>query len=266
MANRFKLHRVPVAAAALITGAAPVQAGPGFVDATAPDGVTTFRLPTYFAYSPSGLRITPVPEDDSIAAMEGRVANYTGKALRKFIDPLPLPGAANARLMADGTTSKYIPVAVASKWRNPQGTLTNDDYYEIAVVEYTDRFHSDLKKATVLRGYVQIDHEASNGRTPLPGSQSVPLSYPGTRNADGTPGDNCVFDFVHLPGDMNGDGVANNDLIYIPTAAELQSTTFLSVTVNGVVYSEAAQRQLFENYINSKFRIVENLVARFFVA
>lgn len=180
----FGLGKIASAVVAMLAGAGSVPtalAGPGYVDATAPDGVTTFRLQTYFAYSPSGQRITPVPEDTAIAALEGRLPNYTGKALRKFIDPLPLPGAASARLMADGTTSKYIPVAAASKWRNPQGTLTNDDYYEIAVVEYADRFHSDLKKATVLRGYVQIDHEASNGRAPLPGSQAYPLSYPDNR-------------------------------------------------------------------------------------
>ncbi len=42
-----------------------------------------------------------------------------------------------------------------------------------------------------------------------------------------------------------------NDLIYVPTAAEIQTTAFISTTVNGVTYSEAAQRQLFENYIQS---------------
>lgn len=181
MKKHFGLNKMATAVLATLAGVTalhPAFAGPGYVDATGPDGVTNFRLQTYFAYSPSGQRITPVPEDAAIAAAEGRLPGYTGKALRKFIDPLPLPGAASARLMADGATSKYIPVAVASKWRNPQGTVTNDDYYEIAVVEYTDRFHTDLKKATVLRGYVQIDHEASNGRAPLAGSQSYPLTYP----------------------------------------------------------------------------------------
>lgn len=58
------------------------------------------------------------------------------------------------------------------------------------------------------------------------------------------------FSYVYT-GSMVGDRARSetNDLIYVPTAAELQTTTFLSVTVNGVTYSEAAQRQLFENYI-----------------
>ncbi|HEX6847973.1 MAG TPA: TonB-dependent receptor [Chitinophagaceae bacterium] len=40
-----------------------------------------------------------------------------------------------------------------------------------------------------------------------------------------------------------------NDLIYIPTASEVQSMIFLTNTVNGVAYSQAEQRTLFENYI-----------------
>jgi hypothetical protein len=49
--------------------------------------------------------------------------------------------------------------------------------------------------------------------------------------------------------DFNRDGVTNNDLIYIPTAAEVQTMQFASQTLNGVVYDQAAQRTLFEAYI-----------------
>ncbi len=194
MKSNFKLSRVAASVAVAITGLAVSHAafaGPGFVDATAPNGVDTFRLGTYFAYSPSGMRIAPTPEAGGL--------NNTGTALRKFIDPLPLPGAANAKLMADGSTSKYIPVAVGSKWRNPQGFVTGHDYYEIGVVEYTDKFHSDLKKATTLRGYVQIDHEASNGRAALPGSISFALTYP-----NGTP---IMIAGTDANGKMNGSKV-----------------------------------------------------------
>ncbi|MEY8877130.1 MAG: fibronectin type III domain-containing protein [Leptothrix sp. (in: b-proteobacteria)] len=200
MTTSVSSHRpsqlTPVARAAAIAialagvGALQVaQAGPGFVDATMQDGSTT-RLQTYFAYSPSGDRLTPVDEDAAIAAADGRPANYTGRALRKFIDPLPLPalpGSAAAdkvkKKMADGVTDKYIPVAVTSKWVSANtGAPTGDDYYEIGLVEYTDRFHSDLKKRTTLRGYVQIDHLATNGRGSLPGSKQFKLTYP-----DGSP-------------------------------------------------------------------------------
>jgi len=159
----------------MATGSQLAVAGPGFVDAVEPDGVTGFRKSTFFAYSPSGERDTPIPEADG--------ANYTGKALRKFIDPLPLPRAADATgaaptLAYDTSAEKYIPVAKATKWVNPQGIETQHDYYEIAIVEYAEKFHSDLRKATTLRGYVQIDHQASNGRPALPGSKSFALNYP----------------------------------------------------------------------------------------
>ena len=160
MKNKFKLSRIAASVAVAITGITASQAvfaGAGFTDVIGVDGVTPFRKATFFAYSPSGVRDTAIPEGDTLG-----VGQNTGKALRKFVDPLPLPGAANAKTMADGVTQKYIPLAVASKWRNPKGGLTNDDYYEIGIVEYSEKFHSDLKKATTLRGYVQIDHEASN--------------------------------------------------------------------------------------------------------
>jgi FtsP/CotA-like multicopper oxidase with cupredoxin domain len=195
--SNFKLSRVAASVAVAITGLAVSQvalAGPGYVDATATDGVTTFRKQTFFAYSPSGVRTTAVPEAapfDALTnplggkvldALGNPIGQNTGAALRKFVDPLPLPGKANAKTMDNGT-SKYIPVAKVTQWVNPQGVQTNDDYYEIAVVEFTDRFHSDLKKETTLRGYVQIDRLATNsGGTVTMGPDSVALTYP-----DGTP-------------------------------------------------------------------------------
>ena len=54
-------------------------------------------------------------------------------------------------------------------------------------------------------------------------------------------------------GDFNRDGVNGNDLIYIPTAAQVQQMTFTSQTVNGVVYDATTtakqQNQLFELFI-----------------
>lgn len=41
----------------------------------------------------------------------------------------------------------------------------------------------------------------------------------------------------------------NNDLIYIPTSAELQQQIFINNTVGGVVYTPVQQKQMLENYI-----------------
>ncbi len=80
--------------------------------------------------------------------------NYT-PPLRKFIDTLPLltPEGSNNR-------GQYIPVAVPDKNAYPGLTPGSEsDYYEIAVVQYTQQVHSELP-ATTFRGYVQIDTPA----------------------------------------------------------------------------------------------------------
>jgi Carboxypeptidase regulatory-like domain len=56
------------------------------------------------------------------------------------------------------------------------------------------------------------------------------------------------FNYVYS-GDFNRDGVSGNDLIYIPTALEVTQMTFTSQTINGTVYSPAAQQNLFESYV-----------------
>lgn len=151
------------------------HAGAGWGDTTnptpdpsvsAPSAVTgQLKVRTYYANSPQGMQVdalTGGPRD-------------TGTALRKFVDPLPGlsgPGGGGITLAVPDTT-----------------TYPGSDYYEIAVVEYTQRMHSDLAKATTLRGYVQIDPVSTdsnaglaNGATAPAGSLAVPLL-----NLDGTP-------------------------------------------------------------------------------
>lgn len=217
MQKKFRLNRVVSAALLAGVGAGglqPVWAGPGYGDAVDLNQ-NPFLIQTYFAQSPTGYKLwTKVAPDGTtvldangqpvldsalgapdsfspanrLAFKAALIAKYgpagmpqgafgpSGKAIRKFVDPLPQLD--KPQTMADGVTQKYIPVAKATKWVNPQGAVTADDYYEIAAIEYADRFHSDLIKATTLRGYVQIDHEASNGRAALPGSKSLLLYYP----------------------------------------------------------------------------------------
>ena len=56
------------------------------------------------------------------------------------------------------------------------------------------------------------------------------------------------FSYVYN-GDFNRDGVSGNDLIYIPTSTEVTQMLFTSQTVNGIVYDQTAQRNLFEAYV-----------------
>ncbi|WP_052263408.1 chitobiase/beta-hexosaminidase C-terminal domain-containing protein [Geobacter pickeringii] len=85
---------------------------------------------TYFANTPAG--------------------GNSGTALRKFLDSLPGLGPANANNLG-----QYIPIA--SKVTPPAGVPNDGDYYEIGVVEYAEKMHSDLPKKTKLRGYVDLN-------------------------------------------------------------------------------------------------------------
>ena len=67
-----------------------------------------------------------------------------GGGIRKFVDRLPGLGQANANLLG-----QYLPIAVPDAITHP-----GSDYYEIALVEYSEQLHSDLAP-TKLRGYVQ---------------------------------------------------------------------------------------------------------------
>ncbi|MEY4754906.1 MAG: hypothetical protein RJA44_2581, partial [Pseudomonadota bacterium] len=166
---RLKPTALAIGVFTSMLAAGTAHAGPGWTDMQKADG-TPGRIQVYTANSPSGPRLTVPAEAIGYDNVVG-----SGKAMRKFVDPLPLIGEANAKLMADGLTSKYIPKAVPEKWVNPNGVGTTDDYYELAVIEYTDRFHSDLKKPSTLRGYVQLSTATNPGK-------AIPLTYP-----DGTP-------------------------------------------------------------------------------
>ncbi len=82
---------------------------------------------TYYANSPSG--------------------GASGTALRKFVDGLPGLGSANMNNLG-----QYIPIAVPDST-----TYRGSDYYVIGLSDYTERMHSDLPKATRLRGYYQVN-------------------------------------------------------------------------------------------------------------
>ncbi|MCJ7575085.1 MAG: hypothetical protein MUO80_00100 [Dehalococcoidia bacterium] len=89
-------------------------------------------------------------------------ATLTG-GLRKFMDSLPGLGPAAANNLG-----QYIPIAVPNTTR-----YAGADYYEIAVVEFSEQMHSDLPGpynpstpgalGTKLRGYVQLVPEGWSG-------------------------------------------------------------------------------------------------------
>jgi FtsP/CotA-like multicopper oxidase with cupredoxin domain len=86
--------------------------------------------------------------------------------IRKFRDALPGLGAAGANALG-----QYIPIAVADTT-----TFPGSDYYEVALVQYTEKLSRSLP-ATTLRGYVQLETPAN-----VTHSKHIALKYP-----DGSP-------------------------------------------------------------------------------
>ncbi len=161
--------------AGLLLNVGSAFAGDGWGDFTLPDN-TNQKVPTFYANSPSGPLSNAACFDASGVASTGC---DTGTAIKKFVDALPPMAYPGGFSLKDGTTSvktaagKYIPVAVPTTWVG-NGT---DDYYEIAVVEWKERFHSDLANPTTIRGYVQIDPNATgSGVTTSPHSLAVALA------------------------------------------------------------------------------------------
>ncbi|MDD5723899.1 MAG: multicopper oxidase domain-containing protein [Syntrophales bacterium] len=100
--------------------------------------------------------VTPVSLASATAVLDGSggVASVTVHAhglgyvtpgIRKFVDGLPGLG-----LGAANNLGQYIPVALPD-----MTTYPGSDYYEIALVQYREKMHTDLP-GTLLRGYVQL--------------------------------------------------------------------------------------------------------------
>jgi len=95
-----------------------------------------------------------VPVTSTVPDYWGTYPNWANSplGLRKFVDALP----------------NLVP-AMADK-----ATFAGSDYYELAVVEFSQKLHTDLANPTTLRGYVQLE-TAANAAT----SAHVALTYPG---------------------------------------------------------------------------------------
>lgn len=103
-------------------------------------------VPDYFGPFPNYAN-SPIPT--KIINPDSTVS-YTG-GIRKFVDSLP-----GLTFAGKNNLGKYIPLAVPvadPKWPDA-------DYYEIGLVEFTEKFHSDLNPSKV-RGYVQLNDPAN---------------------------------------------------------------------------------------------------------
>ncbi|MCZ7380167.1 MAG: hypothetical protein O8C64_01115 [Candidatus Methanoperedens sp.] len=115
--------------------------------------------------------------------------------IRKFVDSLPRVGpnpVNGSGLFGANNLGKYIPLATADN-----STYPGSDYYEIGLVQYTEKMHSDLNNTT-LRGYVQIETAAN-----VAVSNHIPLYYPnGTSIVNATGGQVLAVDNPHYLGPL----------------------------------------------------------------
>ncbi len=146
-----------------VAGITVTNGGSGYTDA--------FTTATLIGGGGTGAVLNPVIDANSgVITSINVVAEGSGyntvPGIRKFVDSLP--GLTPAGINDLG---QYIPVAIADTSAYP-----GSDYYEIALIQYTQKLHADLP-ATTLRGYVQLETTFNAGT-----SKHIALHYP-----NGTP-------------------------------------------------------------------------------
>ncbi len=167
--RQIKNSQRVIAARHIASGMTPHIAAPSIAaTAITAAGLNPSGVPDYFGMIPNYAN-SPLP----VVNPDGTVSG----GIRKFVDSLPGVGPAHvpgAALFGANNLGQYIPLATADTT-----TYNGSDYYEIGLVQYTEKMHSDLNPTT-LRGYVQIE-------TPViaaipSASKHIPLQWPNGTN------------------------------------------------------------------------------------
>lgn len=158
--------------------------------AVSTDGLGTITGITLTPPTVSGYSFVPaviITDLDGTGKGANAEVTYTvSGGIRKFVDSLPGLGVANKNSLG-----QYIPVA-----ENDTSTYPGSDYYEIALVEFTELMHPSLTNPVKLRGYVQI----STSKVP---GKMVPLNYlNGSPILNATGGQVRAVDNPHYLGPM----------------------------------------------------------------
>jgi FtsP/CotA-like multicopper oxidase with cupredoxin domain len=228
----FKLN--PIAAALLLAVAANLPTeqalANGAYGANTDIAGNTISVPTYFANSSQGIQKA---WDPRINAISKTLTVDTGKPIRKFVDQLSPAGSYNglAGPLGSAGLAAGVPLALAEKWVDLNGNTTTDDYYEVAIVEYTEQMHSDLPKETRLRGYVQVETATmlAASKTDIIGGKSehILATYPNGQPILDKNGAQVYF--VHKPHYLGPVILAKRG-----TAVRMKMTNYLPYTdVNG---------------------------------
>jgi FtsP/CotA-like multicopper oxidase with cupredoxin domain len=124
----------------------------------------------------------------AIALVSGGT-NYMLPGITKFVDTLPVPGYVNDPGKIKNNLGQYLAIGAPD-----ETTYPGADFYEIAVVQYSEQMHSNLPK-TLLRGYVQLTDCSVAGAVKLTNELRNGSLVPAMiTNRDGTTRQACGYD------------------------------------------------------------------------
>lgn len=217
----------------------------------------SFRNPNYIA-----------PQPLNVAGYPDRRPIYGATVPTRFINTLN-----NAGVFVPGGTAQFNPVII-------DNLDQSRGYYGSFMVKFEKPFSKGFSGFVAYTKSIAANLHDGSGDQPLGTYQNTPqvfsLNNPALSHASYVLPDRVVasvsyrkeylkhlattislfyqgsidYRFSYVYGaDFNRDGVNGNDLLYIPTVAEVQQMQFQSQTVGGIVYDQTAQRTLFENYI-----------------
>ena len=195
---------------------------------TAKTGTRTDDGRDVFANSNAGMRINGTITDAIVLANTNQGFSYslTGKLEKQFSNGWYFMSAYNFGETKDIMTGGSI---AFSSWRD-QLTVNGNNHAGLSYSDFDQR-HRVIAAGSYRKNW------GKNAAT------TVSLFYQGYNQG------RTSFSVI---GDLNGDLLAANDLLYVPTAVQLDAMDFADITSGGnVVYSAADQKAAFETYITS---------------
>jgi hypothetical protein len=195
---------------------------------TAKTGTRTDDGRDVFANSNAGMRINGTITDAIVLANTNQGFSYslTGKLEKQFSNGWYFMSAYNFGETKDIMTGGSI---AYSSWRD-QLTVNGNNHAGLSYSDFDQR-HRVIAAGSYRKNW------GKNAAT------TVSLFYQGYNQG------RTSFSVI---GDLNGDLLAANDLLYVPTAVQLDAMDFADITSGGnVVFTAADQKAAFETYITS---------------
>jgi hypothetical protein len=181
-----------------------------------------------YGFTDEANRLNPNVTNATVMANNDQGYSYslTGQVTKEFKGGLTFMAAYNyavSKNIADGNTQHFL------SYENIHSVAGGN--YPTLGYSLDDQRHRFITMMNYTKKYAK-------GKT----SSSISLFY--------ELGNQGVFSYVYN-GDANGDLVAGNDLIYVPTFEQVGNMEFAELTLGGTVYSADDQRALFNELIEN---------------